>query len=84
MNNCANCRHHRKEMRPAAAEMGFDTLVQISDDDVPHYFCRVAETETEVGRDPISCELWAAPVQSSRLAELDALLAKRNRAASAD
>lgn len=77
--SCATCRHHRKEMKPATAEMGMDTIVSLSDEDVPTYFCRVASPEKEIGLLPILCESFAIPRRSSRLEELDRLLAQRTR-----
>lgn len=77
--SCANCRHHRSEQRAKDIEVGFDELIRESDEQVPFYFCRVHTLENEIGYLPILCDAFEAPKRSSRLEELDRLLAQRNR-----
>ena len=77
-NSCATCRHHRAENRPTEISVAFDELIESSDETSPYYFCRVVQPEKEIGPLPILCDSFAAPAQqSSRMSELDAMIARR-------
>lgn len=77
--SCANCRHHRVELRPKPIDTAFDTVVAFEDEDQKFYFC-VSKISTfagkEIGFVPVSCEAHEEPKRTSE--DLDALMARAN------
>lgn len=76
-NTCANCRHHRVEMRPKVLDTAFDTVVAFDDRDEKVYFCMSKSgphAGQPIGPVPVLCESHAAPRKT--LSALDDLLAK--------
>ena len=76
-NTCANCRHHRVEMRPKVLDSAFDTVVAFADHDEKVYLCAAPSGSLAgqaIGAVPVLCE--AHEPQRKTLSALDDLLAK--------
>ena len=75
--NCANCRHHRIEMRLRVLDTAFDTVVAFDDRDEKVYLC-MSKTGSKAGKTlgvvPAVCEAHEPPKRT--LSALDELLAK--------
>lgn len=64
-NDCSTCRFHSKSMRPKPiAELGFEALFQVEDEDQPFYTCRSKDSQhfgREIGFVPTVCDSYREP-----------------------
>jgi len=84
LRDCAGCRHHSKSQRLKVVDAtGFDDQIEFADEYETVYSCLAKEgpfAGRQVGTVPVSCPSFEAPQGGAdRLAELDRMIAERNR-----
>lgn len=88
LKSCANCRHHRVELRSKPLDTAFDTVVAFEDEDQSFYFCMSKAgpfSGKEIGFSPVLCDAYESPKGKGSIgAELDALMARASLRAKKD
>ena len=71
--DCSNCKYHSRMDQPRSAEVAIDEFIQTSDETDVIYSCKFPGEEREVGKTPIFCENYCAPIKKS-LAQIDEMI----------